>query len=105
MNVKCKANVKDKSDQVVLLEGNLFKVECHKNSFDIKTGDKIHVILTPEYEKDLFEQAEYVMIGKEIESAPNEENEKCISFGGLIGRFPIKDQKFREKWYLYVKKY
>ena len=81
---------------------NVFKFEFRTESYDILNNEHVHVVLTPEKQSDLLEQCEYAMAGIEIETSPSRTGEKCISFGGLLGRFKVKDPAVRNKWYLYV---
>lgn len=107
MNIECKVVVEQKTEKVILVFADNFKVECRKSSFDIDSGGVLQVVLLPEKNDNYFDDADCVMFGTRIEYAPCKENEICVSFGGLLGRFVLATDvessiKNELKWYLYL---
>lgn len=104
MEVVCAVEVSNRTTKIGVIKSSSFEFEYHTDLFTVNSGDKLQINLTPFKDKELYNQSEYIMCGKEIETAPITKNVKCISFGGLIGRFSIKDPTVQNQWYLYIKR-
>jgi hypothetical protein len=103
MDIKCTVNIVDRQGIIKQLVGKGFKIDYKSDCFTCASGDTIHFTLSNQYDEALFESADYVM-GGGIEVVNVPENTKCISFGGLLGRFdslvntPFND----EHYYIYI---
>lgn len=82
-------------------------LEYHSDHLQLKTNDIVSITIVAEKNALLLSESDYAMSGMEIETGPHSDL-KCISFGGLIGRFPIKSEISERPpnslWYLYLKK-
>jgi hypothetical protein len=101
-DVKCTVKIEDQQGVMKQIVGKNFKLDYKSDCFKCSSGDTIHIILSEQYNQELFDSANYVMAGIEVENLPN--NTKCISFGGLLGRFDsLKNTPIlHECAYLYI---
>lgn len=81
-------------------------LEAREESIKHLYSNELTVILSNEPDQHLLEQSAYAMKGNIMDIFPWE-NYIIVSFGGLIGKFPIKDIESslqpEGKVYLYIK--
>ena len=103
MDVNRKVKVKQKTTSIAEISNQVLELEYNSDLVTIADGQKVRVVVTPEPNEELLNSCKYAMSGIEIESlTPKKEGMKCISFGGLLGHFSMKDPTFRKKWWVYL---
>ena len=108
MNTNRKVKVIEKTKVISEMSNQVLSLDYNSELLDIKDGDKIHVIFTRVRDACMLDQADYAMSGIEMESLTAEKGMTCVSFGGLLGRFKMKDisagDSSKLAWYVFVRK-
>ena len=108
MNTNRKVKVTEKTKIISEMSNQIMSLDYKAygpGSLDVEDGSKVHVILVPESDSNVLLQSDYAMSGIEMESMKAEKGMTCISFGGLLGRFKLKDTNEDSlKWYIYIRK-
>lgn len=87
VTVEC-TDLNDNIGRITSKGDNLFELEYKSDLFKLLTNDNISIEICTGFEKELFDQADYVIQGKVLCSGDNNEQQYIvISFGGLLGKF------------------
>lgn len=98
-----KVKVTKKIGDVSEISSQIFVLEYLDTINDVNDNQKVKLTLSSERNSKLLDESNYVMAGTRVDSIKDEKDWLVVSFGGLMGRFKVKDNVNTTRWWVYVK--